>query len=64
MVDDGLISGWNIEEIYGLHNLPNLQVGEFAIKSGPLMAASDFFEIIVEGKAGTPHYRTFQTIQL
>ena len=43
MVDDNLISNWDISEIYGLHNLPNLPVGEFAIKPGPLMAASDFF---------------------
>ena len=65
MVDDGLISDWNIEEIYGLHNLPNLQVGEFAIKSGPLMAASDFFEIIVEGKGGhaaLPHFSNDTTL--
>ena len=52
MVDDNLISNWDISEIYGLHNLPNLPVGEFAIKPGPLMAASDFFEIVVEGKGG------------
>jgi hippurate hydrolase len=65
MVDDGLISDWNIEEIYGLHNLPNLKVGEFAIKSGPLMAASDFFEIIVEGKGGhaaLPHFSNDTTL--
>ena len=52
MVDDNLILNWDISEIYGLHNLPNLPVGEFAIKPGPLMAASDFFEIVVEGKGG------------
>ena len=65
MVDDGLITDWNIKEIYGLHNLPNLQVGEFAIKSGPLMAASDFFEIIVEGKGGhaaLPHFSNDTTL--
>ena len=49
MVDDNLISNWDISEIYGLHNLPSLPVGEYI---RPLMAASDFFEIVVEGKAG------------
>ncbi len=65
MVDDNLIKNWDINEIYGLHNLPNLPVGEFAIKSGALMAASDFFEIIVEGKGGhaaLPHFSNDTTL--
>ena len=65
MVDDNLISNWDISEIYGLHNLPNLPVGEFAIKPGPLMAASDFFEIVVEGKGGhaaLPHFSNDTTL--
>jgi hippurate hydrolase len=38
--------------------MPGLPVGEFAIRSGPLLAASDEFEIIVTGKGGhaaAPH---------
>ena len=65
MVDDNLNLNWDISEIYGLHNLPNLPVGEFAIKPGPLMAASDFFEIVVEGKGGhaaLPHFSNDTTL--
>ena len=65
MVDDNLIKNWDINEIYGLHNLPSLPVGEFAIKSGALMAASDFFEIMVEGKGGhaaLPHFSNDTTL--
>ena len=43
MVDDGLMDRWQIDEIYGLHNMPNLPVGSFALRHGPLMAAFRFF---------------------
>ena len=52
MIADGLMERWNVSEIYGLHNMPNLDVGSFAIRSGPIMAASDFFEVRVRGKGG------------
>lgn len=58
MVDDGLITRWGIQEIYGMHNAPGLPVGTFATRPGPLLAASDFFDIVVEGKgshAAEPH---------
>jgi hippurate hydrolase len=52
MVKDGLMTRFGIEEIYGMHNYPGLPVGEFAIRSGPLMAAADHIEIQLEGKGG------------
>ena len=52
MVADGLMDRWKVNEIYGLHNMPDLPVGQFAIKPGPLLAAADFFEITVRGKGG------------
>ena len=52
MLDDGLVARFGIEEFYGLHNLPGLPEGQFGIKPGGIMAASDKFEIIVEGKGG------------
>ena len=58
MVDDGLITRWGIQEIYGMHNAPGLPLGTFATRPGPLLAASDFFKIVVEGKgshAAEPH---------
>jgi amidohydrolase len=65
MVADGLISRWGIQEIYGLHNLPSLPTGHFAIRPGALLAASDFFEVTVHGKGGhgaTPHLASDQTL--
>jgi hippurate hydrolase len=52
MVEDGLITRWNIEEVYGMHNMPGIPVGQFAIRPGPMMAAADQFDITVTGKGG------------
>ena len=58
MCQDGLMDRWGIQEVYGMHNMPGLPVGEFAIRPGALLASSDEFEIVVTGKGGhaaAPH---------
>jgi hippurate hydrolase len=52
MVQDGLITRFGIEEVYGMHNFPGLPLGEFAIRTGPIMASADHIEIAIEGKGG------------
>lgn len=52
MVRDGLVSRWNIQEFYGMHNMPGIPVGTFAIKPGAMMAATDQFDITITGKGG------------
>jgi amidohydrolase len=52
MVDDGLMTRWGIQQVYGLHNMPGLPVGHFGITPGPILAAADSFEIVVHGKGG------------
>jgi amidohydrolase len=52
MVKDGLMSRFGIEEVYGMHNYPGLPLGEFAIRSGSMMAAADHVDIAIEGKGG------------
>jgi len=52
MVNDGLMERWKIDEVYGLHNWPGAPVGSFAIRSGAFFAATDQFDIIIEGKGG------------
>jgi hippurate hydrolase len=52
MVEDGMMERWGIDEVYGLHNDPNLPLGQFATRQGPLLAAVDFFTISIEGKGG------------
>jgi hippurate hydrolase len=52
MIDDGLMTRWPIDEVYGMHNFPGLPVGEFAIRKGPIMAATDEFRITITGRGG------------
>ena len=59
MVDDGLMERFGIQEVYGMHNMPGKPVGDFALRSGPLLAASDDFAIEVTGRGGhaaQPHH--------
>ncbi|MFT4742521.1 MAG: amidohydrolase [Yoonia sp.] len=52
MCEDGMMDKFGIQEVYGMHNWPGLPVGSFSIRSGAFFAATDTFEIIVEGKGG------------
>jgi amidohydrolase len=52
MVADGMMERFSISEVYGMHNIPGLPIGEFAIRKGPIMAATDEFTITVEGRGG------------
>jgi amidohydrolase len=52
MIEDGLITRFNIGEVFGLHNYPGLPVGSFAIRPGPIMAAADRIRIEIEGVGG------------
>ena len=52
MVEDGLMERFGIEEVYGMHNKPGLPVGAFAIRKGPIMAATDEFTIDITGRGG------------
>jgi hippurate hydrolase len=52
MIEDGLMDRWGITEVYGMHNFPGMPVGEFALRPGPMMAASDRVYITIDGKGG------------
>jgi hippurate hydrolase len=52
MVEDGLMERWGIQEVFGMHNMPGIPVGQFAIRPGPLLAASDRIHIDVTGRGG------------
>ncbi|MGR3701468.1 MAG: M20 aminoacylase family protein [Paracoccaceae bacterium] len=52
MIDAGLMDRWDIAEIYGMHNMPGIPTGTFAVRTGPQMASPDKFEIIVRGTGG------------
>jgi amidohydrolase len=52
MLEDGLIARFAIERAYGLHVTTIFPSGAFALRPGPLMAAVDSFDLVVEGVGG------------
>ncbi len=65
MCEDGLMQRWGIHEVYGMHNWPGRPLGTFAIRPGAFFAATDQFEITIEGKGGhaaKPHETVDSTV--
>ncbi|CAM5604192.1 hippurate hydrolase [Aquamicrobium terrae] len=52
MVKDGMMERFGIARVFGMHNMPGLPVGQFAIRPGPIMAATAEFTITVGGRGG------------
>jgi hippurate hydrolase len=52
MIDEGVLDRFGVEEVYGLHNWPQLPAGAIGVRSGPVMASCDFFRIRLKGKGG------------
>ena len=58
MIEDGLFKNFDIDDIYGIHNIPGMPVGSFATRSGPITASESLFEIKIKaqgGHAAMPH---------
>ncbi|SDF39754.1 hippurate hydrolase [Bradyrhizobium brasilense] len=52
MVQAGIMERFSITKVFGLHNVPGIEVGKFGICHGPIMAALDEFDLIVKGRGG------------
>jgi amidohydrolase len=52
MVQEGMMERFGIEKVFGMHNMPGLPIGQFAIRPGPIMAATAEFTIRIKGKGG------------
>jgi hippurate hydrolase len=58
MIDDGLFDRFPCDAVFGMHNWPDLKVGEFGVTPGPMMASANEFGIEVRGRgahAAMPH---------
>lgn len=59
MIEEGLFDKFPCQSVYGVHNMPGKETGNFELRTGPLMAAYDTFQIKVQGRgshAAMPHY--------
>jgi amidohydrolase len=64
MIEDGCLDG--VDAIFGTHLWSTIPVGKIGVRSGPIMAAADRFEITIQGKGGhgaSPH-ETVDSIML
>ncbi len=52
MCEEGIMENFDIAEIYGIHNVPDLPEGVFHTRPGPIMAAVDTFTINLKGVGG------------
>ena len=52
MCADGMMDEFGIQEVYGMHNMPGIPIGQFAIREGSFFAATDEFTIDVTGLGG------------
>ena len=58
MIKEGIFDLFPMEAVFGAHNWPGMQVGQFALKNGPAFASSNEFKIVIHGKgshAAMPH---------
>ena len=58
MVEDGVMERFGVEAVYGMHNIPGMALGTFAVRPGPIMASTDRFTVTIEGRGGhaaVPH---------
>ena len=58
MIKDGLFDLFPMEAVFGIHNWPGLEAGQFAVNIGPAFASSNEFRITIKGKgahAAMPH---------
>jgi hippurate hydrolase len=52
MVEEGLFDRFPVDAVYGMHNAPGLEVGKFATRVGPFLAASDTWTVTFKGTGG------------
>jgi amidohydrolase len=52
MIRDGLMDRFAIDRVYGMHNGPGMPIGSFALRPGPIMAATDSIDIHIDGHGG------------
>lgn len=52
MIADGLFDRFPMTSVFGMHNMPGMEVGQFATQAGPFCAFEDNFEIRIKGRGG------------
>ncbi|CUJ95478.1 putative hydrolase YxeP [Shimia thalassica] len=56
MVEEGIMDTFGIDQVFALHNVPDIELGHFYTTPGPIMAAVDEFHIDIQGRGGHGAY--------
>lgn len=56
MCQEGIMTRFDIGQVYAIHTTPSLPVGHFQTTPGPIMAAVDSFDVNIKGKGGHGAY--------
>ena len=51
-MDEGLFDAFPCESVFGMHNMPGVEAGTFAVRKGPLMASANTAHVTVQGVGG------------
>ena len=52
MIEAGVLTNPSVDALVGLHIWNNLPLGTLGVRSGPMMAATEFFHCKIQGKGG------------
>ena len=52
MIEDGLFKRFPMDAVFGMHNMPGIAAGHFAVREGPIMTSEDVFSITIQGRGG------------
>jgi amidohydrolase len=52
MIEEGLFDKFNCDAVYGMHNMPGIATGRFAIRAGAMLASSDSWQVTFKGTGG------------
>lgn len=52
MMEDGLFDRFPMNAVYGMHNMPGIPAGQFAVKKGVITTSEDIFVIKIKGRGG------------
>lgn len=52
IIKEGILKKYNVDYIFGLHILPDIEEGKIGVKAGPLMAQAGELDITIKAKSG------------
>lgn len=52
MLEDGLLTRFPMQAIFGVHNMPGIPAGQIALSAGPVLASNSEFRLRITGRGG------------